>query len=296
MDFEHMILSENTDQYYDLWRGYRNEVTEHILDIAESYYTKKYLLKTGKKRLEERYGMEEIIASGYDKPKLAIWGAGGCNDIDIKSLSKYFRLILIDHEIDRIETARTKYGLSREECACVDLKFWDISREDYHMIEALIRDGASPSDIKMYIEEIVNSMREPDCTYVDFDISFASGLVSQLNARLAALLYIYKYPYDMSDFLYRLNYTAGKRFISSIKKTTGGIFVLGLEELTQLAYERERLKNEVAKVAGNDSIMDIITHNIEKGKMKLFSRKYLMWNFSEVKSYLMKFCSYEILF
>lgn len=312
MDYKQMIKGENTDKYYDLWSEYRKELTDYVQNVAESCYIKEYLRSTGAKKIMGKFDLGEIAAIKKTKPCLAIWGAGGCNDIDIKALSRFFKIILIDHETDRTEAARKKYGLSKEECACIDLKFWDVTPEDYLMLEALIKDEAPPEDIQMFMRELVDAMGDISYENVSFDISLAAGIASQLNSRLAALLHVYRYPYDMRDFLRWLNKIAAERFFLALNNTTCELAILGLEEKVIMNYADRQLEKEIAglneeirhnqdlqrmdivEVEGNKDILELLHNRLFNDGQSLFNQKYMLWNFTEEKAYLMKLLCYEL--
>lgn len=287
MDYNSLIKTEDTDVCFNDWEEYRNNLTDYVMDSIESYYTREYLKRTGKKRLVREYGMKEIVEELGEKPSLAIWGAGGCNDIDICRLAKYFKLILIDHNLEKIVYAKKRFNLSDDECICVDLKFWDISNDDYLMMEAMIKDEVTGEELGNYIEDMIAKMPGYDySTMPHFDFSVAVGLVSQLNSRLAALIHINKYQYDMTKYLYDMNFDAVDKFLNAIVGITNKMFVLGYED---------RILETEGKVAGNDILENRITSMIESENIKNFMDKELVWNFISEKSYIMQINSYELI-
>ena len=86
MDYYKMIASENTDSMYEKWSEYRNELTDYIIEGIEHLHIRRKLADTGKRRIYGEYNIETIVAEKVNRPTLAIWGAGGCNDIDIVRL------------------------------------------------------------------------------------------------------------------------------------------------------------------------------------------------------------------
>lgn len=191
MFYEEMKKTENSDVMWEFWSDYRGVLTDFIFENIESFNIKKELADNKKLRLSKS-SLKESILSGMDKkPTLAIWGAGGCNDIDIERLSKYFQLVLVDCEEDRVNAAIKKNNVS-EDCRYIDLKFWDISDEEYHLFEAMLCDGVDVESIGEYLMEITEEMISYNCeAFSGFDYSVIVGLASQLNARFMALFDMY---------------------------------------------------------------------------------------------------------
>lgn len=248
MDFQNMVESEDSDSLYYRWSDYRRELTHYIIGSVEELYIKKKLFDLRKRRILGTYNIENIVVELGHKPTLAIWGAGGCNDIDIVMLSKYFKLILIDNNVEKTEKARERFGLSREDCICVDLHFWDIKADDYKMFDALLNDGADADEIMGFINELENGNIKPDYSEMPkFDYSVAVGLASQLNSRFAAILHMYnvrrankeygikirKYTADEVEHIYsiirRLNNVAVEHMLEAINAMTDKGVILGYE-------------------------------------------------------------------
>lgn len=200
MDYYDLVQSENSDSMYERWTEYRSRLTDYIIEGIENLYISRRLADTGERRMFKNFDIEAIVAENDCRPTLAIWGAGGCNDIDIVRLVKYFRLVLIDHNGDSIRNARNRFGLREADCLCVNLNFWDISDEDYLMFEALLRDGADIEEMLDFLAEL--SKQTSVCDYgllPHFDYSVVVGLVSQLNSRFAAILHMIMYERKMNN-------------------------------------------------------------------------------------------------
>ena len=317
MDFEKMIQSENTDCLYDDWESYRNELTNYIISSIEDYYRKKKLTELKERHFYIKYNMKDICKELGYSPTLAIWGAGGCNDIDIAKLSKYFNLVLIDHNVEMIENAKKRFGLSDEKCICTDLKFWDISKEDYLMFDALLKDNVSKSDIEMYIKDLVINMPDIDYKHIPhFDFSVMVGLASQLNSRFAALIHLNKYPYDLTNFFGKLNELAVNRLIKAVYEMTNNMFIAGFETrlietgtykdkngYIELLNEKREIDSSLdnyqqfsymeTEIAGNDYLIEGLRRLVSGEYITFLSEKYLWWNFLVEKNYIMDIKSYE---
>ncbi|MBR3833004.1 MAG: hypothetical protein IKJ73_01665 [Lachnospiraceae bacterium] len=210
MSYFKMIKTENTDSQYEFWSQYRNQLTTYI-----------------KKGLEENCRKNSWVA---------IWGAGGCNDIDICELSKEYKLLLIDQDIDKLRSLREELGLSKEVCKVADVGFWTITDEDYEMFEALIMDGATIEEFQDYFADLIKNMPEPiKLNTYNVDCSVAVGLASQLNARFAALLYFYKDKIKhidinlMHEEINKLNQLATERLYISLRQLTKSLVITGYE-------------------------------------------------------------------
>lgn len=331
MDFDEMIKSEDTDSLYDRWEDYRKELTDYIVSSVEEFNIKKKLSDLRKRRIYGIYTIEDVVAENGIKPTLAIWGAGGCNDMDIVRLSRYFRLVLVDNNINKIKAARSRFGLSCEECLCVDLHFWDVTRDDYKMFEALLRDGAEASELAGFMRELSDRMVKPDYSGLPhFDYSVAVGLASQLNSRFAAMLHMYNAGavhgrYDrytdadtalLCDMIYELNVAAVDRMLEAVKEMTVKGVILGYETdnydtCADMRLQLESLNEEYEvpvasgvrafnpyhtciKISGNAELEEGIRNRVEKtGDFVVINHRIMLWPFSEQKSYLMIFRALE---
>lgn len=317
MNYEDMLKTENTDYCFDVWSGYREELTDYIISSVEDFYRKKKLTNIGKRQFQTAYDMEQISEELAAKPTLAIWGAGGCNDIDLLRLANYFRLVLIDHNMERIQAAKDRYGLKPEDCLLTDLKFWDISKEDYLMFEALMKDKAPIDEVEEYIVELIHKVESIDYSLLpNFDFSVAVGLFSQLNSRFAALAHLHQYSENLSNIFIKLNKCAMEATMRAIKQMTDKALVVGYEEkvLYDIDVEEARelidIINEereetlfnramealrmVSEVSGNDELCRGVLKEIEIGKFECVSHKSILWPFTSDKFYIMNVLSLEI--
>ncbi len=310
MDYQAIIKSENTDTYFDTWKPYRDELTDTIINGIEDYYRRKKLIDSGKKQFIKAYDMEQIIKELGKKPTLAIWGAGGCNDIDISRLARYFRLVLIDHNVEWIEAARKKYNLRKIDCLTIDLKFWNIIHDDYLMFEALVKDRASVDEVERFFYDLIAKMGNLDYQSMpSFDFSVAVGLISQLNSRFAAIAYINKYPYDLTSVFLKINQLAVESTMEAITKMTNKAIVLGYEEkvlysasteeaeqiVDALNEERREAfysngtygKNLQSQVSGNQELCEYINDRLLQKELEYVTEKNILWCFTSDKFYVM---------
>ena len=208
---DRLIASEVLPNAYKEWRGYRQKLTDFI--------------------------EENCVAEGGRKPVLAIWGAGRSNDIDLARLAERFKLVLIDRDAEGLAQACKAYGLEEPDAICVDLPFWNVELETYEMFEALLAEGEEAEIVIEHLKQVAfdNSHRVLPDIGRRFDYSVCVGLHSQLNARFAGLLYMYRENYDEEELqmienaIRALNEAAVTRTNDVIYMLTEKLMVFGLE-------------------------------------------------------------------
>ena len=208
---DRLIASEVLPNAYKEWRGYRQKLTDFI--------------------------EENCVAEGGCKPVLAIWGAGRSNDIDLARLAERFKLVLIDRDAEGLAQACKTYGLEETDVICVDLPFWNVELETYEMFEALLAEGEEAEIVIEHLKQVAfdNSHRVFPDIGRRFDYSVCIGLHSQLNARFAGLLYMYRENYDEEELqmienaIRALNEAAVTRTNDVIYMLTEKLMVFGLE-------------------------------------------------------------------
>lgn len=208
---DRLIASEVLPNAYKEWRGYRQKLTDFI--------------------------EENCVTEGGRKPVLAIWGAGRSNDIDLARLAERFKLVLIDRDAEGLAQACKAYGLEETDAICVDLPFWNVELETYEMFEALLAEGEEAEIVIEHLKQVAfdNSHRVLPEIGRRFDYSVCVGLHSQLNARFAGLLYMYRENYDEEELqmienaIRALNEAAVTRTNDVIYMLTEKLMVFGLE-------------------------------------------------------------------
>lgn len=291
MNYQKMIKTENTDSRYQDWREYRGQLTGYIKSC-----------------------LQENCEKGS---WVAIWGAGGCNDIEISELAKEYKLLLIDQDVEKLCQVRERLDFNCDNCKVADVGFWSISDDDYEMFEALLLDGASYEEIEGFFAELINNMPKAfDLEKYSVECSVVVGLASQLNARFAALLHMYKEKVshiDMEKLLHiisNMNQLATERLYISIRQITKRLVITGYE--TKGCYTQEEAEKEQEKisklfeegldggsylsgaetdyitVAGNEFWHRLIYKTIIMDKLEdIGSCRLLCWPFSEDKIYPM---------
>ncbi|MCM1399540.1 MAG: hypothetical protein NC225_08690 [Clostridium sp.] len=244
MFFNDIIKSENSSTYYDNWADYRTGLTTLISDSIEDYYRLSHL------RNEKAIRSSKDFFPTDKKTSLAIWGAGSCSDIDIYTLARHFKLVLIDCELDTILAARSKAFEYQSDIICVNIPFWDIPHDTYELYEAMLNDKTPMEQIVLYLDEHIKKMTMPDYdTLPHFDFSVAVGLSSQLCSRFVALFSYYKHLYSDADcnalyhYFSRQNILAANRLLHALKVMTTRLLIIGYE-LTTYTPETFFLESE----------------------------------------------------
>lgn len=210
MNYSNMIKTEDTDSMYQAWEGYRKELTSYICKALKTYCKR--------------------------KSWIAIWGAGGCNDIDIRELSVDYKLLLIDRDVEKLIQVRNRLGLNDKECKVADLEFWNIADEDYEMFQALLMDGADTDEIQSYFDDLIHNMITPiNLEEYSVEGSVVVGLASQLNARFAAMVHLQRERIsdtrmeELMDMLDNMNQLATEKLFISVRQITNKILITGYE-------------------------------------------------------------------
>lgn len=325
MKYDEMIQTECTDERYEAWTEYRNMLTKHIMDGVGHYYRKEKLNELGARRLPKAYHVEELLSEQTRKPTLAIWGAGGGNDMDLPRLANDFRIVLIDHNMEQLQKTCKRFELTKEQCICVDLKFWDITDDDYRMLEAMLKDGCMEEELVSYLYELVEAM--PQYNYEElpkFDFSVCVGLASQLNARLATLFSLYgrgqkremvgetMQSARLFDFMQELNRLAVYRLADAIFTMTGNAILFGYEVMSiekkneslvkRLVYESEAWERGdtwppfdlTTEISGNDVLSRWIEERVCMGKIVPQRQETMVWPFFDQRHYLMLIGSFFV--
>lgn len=309
MLFEEIIQKENSDIMYDRWSRYRNGLTSYILKTIEAFYIREALRK--KRQLKLKKG-QMFMPDSAEKPTLAIWGAGGLNDIDAALLAERLRLVLIDDNLEAVGRACKKYGLP-EDVVCIDMKFWDIPAEKYHMLEDLMSEGVEVDIISRYLREIFDKMHI--CNFdglPKFDFSVVSGLASQLNARLWRLVRSFPGYEALEPILREYNLFAVNRLFSCVESVTGKLSIWGYEVLSSpessgiltVCEAENELWHEVinsmprdvfwknlteVSIEGSVQLDKLICESYVNEKKSVLNGASFLWPFSDRKDYMMRF-------
>lgn len=320
MIFDKMIETENSDPVRELWTSYRSEMTSYVRDGIENVYRHRHLMEQGKRR-DPDFTLEGYLPF-QQKPIVAIWGAGRCNDLDLSSLVPYVNFVLIDRDVEAVQDVKRRYGFSDVQCVCTDLGFWEIYEEEERFFETLLPD-ADDLHLSEYLRQLMESIEKQPSEYDKyrgvFDFSVICGVASQLNARFAGLLFAYgkkfdAYPETVS-VLSEMNARASARLFNAVTQTTKLAFFTAnemcaanperagmLEEYAQMWTEEwefvlaargsEPLKKSdtegiCCQIAGSREFRELISKAHDDGILQICHRDGKIWPFSKEKYYFM---------
>lgn len=294
-----MIESERIYGADEPWAEYREALTDFI--IANCREREVQENPENSEGCRKKLVQGEALTNHPDLPTLAIFGVGEAWDLDLRRLSEYYRLILIDRDIDGVKSAIDRYGV--KEAVVADIPFWQHSHEDAHIFEELLRDGIEPGIVVEHLQDIVqaNSFKLTEETTqkavsMKFDYTAGVGLHSQLNARFAGLLYAYKRNYDEEELMEiesairAMNDAAVTRLNDLMYKLTKRKMIWGYE-ITAVENDREqqhvlevlesRDRNAIRQISRVEGALqlerDIALHN--GYDMKVTAEDILIWPF-----------------
>lgn len=266
MYIDEMIASEVSEDMYGRWKNYRKELTNWMSTIIEHHIE------------------EKVSVNGNEAPTIAIWGAGMCNDIDIAKLSMLGRLVLIDNEKSRCKEAIERH-CSDGDAVAVDLCFYDIEHERLRQFEEMLHQGVAIEELHEFLSELLLEAVSCDPhSAPEFDISIVVGLTSQLNSRLAALVYRYRRNYNEAELRQLIEHiqimdkAAVERLIHFIKISTHGLTIYGYED----------------KIVETGQKLELLPNNIFRQGMDGEEYSFI-WPFTEEKTYEMKFVAGRLL-
>lgn len=304
--FDEMIASENISDSYAGWEQYRREVTEYIEDNCQVL----------------RVPGQDAACS---KPVLALWGIGQAGDIDICRLAKKYKLVLIDRDMEAMMRAVSEYELNEQDYIIADIPFWQVDDDQYRLYEAMLEDCADTEHILEFLTGIaaansgkyigrteVGDIVDDTDRYLDiFDYSVAVGLHSQLNSRLAALLYHYKDNYRDEDLILissaisGLNEAAVERLNDYMYHMTKDVLIYGYEvsvcgdltgaEALANAFDRRDVETmkSVDHIEGVAQLMKDMSLHMNYD-VELLSSRHMVWPFDTSagrKNYVMGFAA-----
>ena len=248
------------------WKSYREDITRYIVETS--------------------YGHREI----------AIFGAGSCNDIDLKLLTAYFeKVYLLDKDEKAMKDALLKYGLAEHvgiEIKVID--FTGLCDEDYrHYADALIsevRKYGKATRIEDLVKVALNYLNQFRVKIVSASLDFGSydntvvvGVHSQLISMLewiwtVILQTLGKEEMQVRQQIIALNNLCVKKFNDAVFTATQYHSIIGCE---------------VKRVGQVGSIQGAIQslEDINLRKLTIINSMQIIWPFNELedKRYEMQF-------
>lgn len=254
---------------YEKWATYRAAVTEYII--------------------EQAFGNREI----------ALFGAGRCNDMDLRLLCSYFeKVILFDQDKTAMEQALLQYGL--KEHPRIDMKvvsFTGIEEDDLRdyadaLVKEVRRRGketeiAELIDVASYqLNELEEKIKAHQFNLGQYENTVILGVHSQLINMLewiwsVILQTIEKEEDAVRHRIMQLNDLVVERLDHALLLATKERLIMGCEE--------SRV-GQAGMVQGAYQAILSIQKKVRCNEIKVLDEKYLIWPFHEAgsKSYRMK--------
>lgn len=245
-----------------------------------------------------------LMVHAYGSREIALFGAGRCQDIDLKMLTTYFeRVYLFDKDEKAMEKAVQKYDLTAyPRISCEVMEFTGITEADYRryadlLINEIRRDGHRVKTERLVeramtlLEEMEEKIRCDAPCLGSFDNTVAVGVHSQLISMLewiwTVLLQLLNREEDgVRAFIGSLNEKVTEQFNGALLKATQHHCLIGCE---------------LAKVGEEGAIQGAVQglRNMERrrtqGQIVCLDEATLIWPFhpAEHKTYLMQLQTFK---
>lgn len=281
--YERLKPTELIPNAYERWAGYREAITEMVLERAP------------------------------EASDIVIFGAGACNDIELQQLVlKYSRVTLVDHNMEAMQIAIARIKENAERIDTVEYDFWPILEEEYKEYEGLLECGESVYALLAWLEGITRTLssRRLELPIDVHQFGICLGLHSQICIMLATLTYLYRKQYTaeelkmIRDAIAKMNMQMAPK-INEILLSTTNELLLGCEFTTISVDDAgKRVKEQVLeylKSGKANQLHQLGLMRVEgaiQGEQEIFQRyqthllsidscAYLFWPFIREKEYLM---------
>ncbi len=276
--YRQLAETENIPNAWTRWRAYRGRLTEHILRALD----------------------------GGERRAVAIYGAGRCNDVDVRRLlDAGVRVALFDCDVETVRQAAREHGFAGEvEIGRLDL--FPVREEEYWEFEESLQRGEEAAGICRQLYRVLSRVMETglEVPSRDFGLNVCVGVHSQVLIRFICLLQLYG-CHDaegrIAELLRWMNQCMVKRFHDAMFKAGHGDVLIGYEYGTFAPGEAEKIKSlfehgkagrvaemKLSRVSGAYEAEQDIAGRLGRGLM-LAGYRYDVWKLLESKEYLMVF-------
>jgi hypothetical protein len=248
---------------------------------------------------------------------IVIFGAGKCNDIDLKVIANNFHLVtLVDYNLDAMVNSLGKYGLSQSDprIKIVCLDFLGIDLKTYDEYQVLLAKGNNHQDILKFIKNLSAKFKSslPSINIQKHDLGVCVGVHSQLLAIINCLFDEYKINYHdklneaITTEIEILNALVAKYFNTNILQCVNNTLCVGFDimEISERLNTKQYYNTLIKLISKNDlsSLIQISNEAsiagayhgyiniLERIVSKEISSDYtnmMIWDFNLEKSYLM---------
>lgn len=231
-----------------------------------------------------------LIAHIEDKQELAIFGAGRCNDVDLKLLLKHFdHLVLVDLDMASMQAALKKQGLENEARITLETAdFVGISPSDYRSFADTLVYTVRQKGLATPVEELAQvAIREIDklyeqamampLTFKEYTNIAVIGVHSQLISMLdwiwqGILQTLGQQEVRVRQKIMTINTSLIKRFNTALLEKTKNQLVIG--------YEIERAGRPGAVQGAMQAAIDF-KERVDHGEIKLCDFSKMDWPFDQ---------------
>lgn len=264
--------------------------------------------------------IKKHIVDPYKFETIAIWGAGKCNDLDLKFFCAEFKEVhLFDFEDENVKNGVEFQELTDEQLERIVIHpgfdFVGIDTDFYERIENMLIQKESSKAIIKYIRATANRLDSSEVikhVKLKFDVSISIGVHSQIFSKVYLLLdkYLNHYGeensikvYEEIRYLYRVGVKVYNEFLYNTVKE-GGVLYAGFDMLefsshlntlnllpkfNELMETGEVLKhyqsfaNHCAVMGSIEGSTDLSKYmKEEKSKLPL---NYWLWKYFDFQSY-----------
>jgi hypothetical protein len=248
---------------------------------------------------------------------IVIFGAGKCNDIDLKILVNNFTLVtLVDLSLDSMINSLDKYGLSQSDprIKIVRSDFLGIDLETYNEYQMLLAKDGNQDNILEFIKNLQTKFEFslPNIGIQKHDLGVCVGVHSQLLALINCLFDEYRVNnhHELNETIAteitNLNNLVSKHFNTNLLQCINNTLITGFDimEISDRLDTKKYYNTLIDLISKNDlqSLLQLSKNYSVSGAihgfMNIFERitsneissdytNMMIWDFSVNKSYLM---------
>lgn len=281
MEYKYKTLpaAEEIGDAWERWEDYRNNLTENILTVMPF----------------------------CNNTKIAVYGAGRCNDIDVnRLLSAGYQVTLLDVDIDAVKAAAEEKGYLKQ-ITIQKIDLFEILDGEYERLEELAGRGAGKAEVAELLMEILNREGEKPLSVPsdEYGLNICVGLHSQVLVKLVSLMQLYGYQ-DASGQIHKLiceiNDYMVERFHDELFQKGHGDIILGYEygafapgkakvmkDLFETGQADRAAEYQISRVAGAYEAEQDLNRRFLEGRVQIIGYRYDIWRFIQEKEYLMVF-------
>lgn len=258
--YDKLLKLQVIENAWEEWAAYRLSITQYLIDNIE----------------EQR--------------ELAIFGAGRCNDMDLKRLLMHFdHLVLVDLDKDSMQEALKKQGLENEpRITLITADFVGITPNDYRsfadtLVYTVRQRGLETSMVELTqvaireLDKLYRQAMEMPLVFKKYKNIAVIGIHSQLISMLdwiwqAILQTLGRQESSVRQKIMAMNTAFIQRFDTALLESAEGQIVMG--------YEIERIGRPGAVQGAMQGAIDF-KERVDRGEIKLCDFSQMDWPFDQ---------------